>query len=465
MNNYISKYKTILIPAILCLQMSSCKKFVEAKPPIDQLTTAEVFSDDASAESAMRGLYIQMRGGNTYLFANGGMTLFTGLTGDELVNRTASATYDPYAKNAIISTDYTIDNYIWLDAYKYIYQANALIENTQASPSLSAPVKQQITGEAKFIRAFCHFYLFNLFGTIPLSTTTDYKVTSIQERADSATVYAQIVLDLKDATQTLSASYPSDDKGRVNKWAAVSLLNRVYLYTRDWKDAEQGAAAVINSGMYSLDSLNAVFLAASDEAILQLTPTSFSSNTTEGFDFVPSSPTTRPTFLINSNLLNAFEPGDERRIAWIDSSIIGGSTYYYPYKYKVRSSSPPVEYYIILRLGEQYLIQAEALAQEGNLSQAMASLDMIRTRAGLPSIAMTDPVISQQDLLQAIYHEEQVELFAEWGHRWFDLKRTGRIDQVLGSEKSSVWAPTDAYYPIPNNEILSNPRLTQNPGY
>jgi hypothetical protein len=465
MNITIAKYKIIVLTGMLFCLSASCKKFIEAKPPIDQLTTSEVFSDDASAETAMRGLYIQMKGGNTWFFANGGMTLYTGLTGDELVNRVPSTTYDPYAKNALLSTDFNISNYIWLDAYKFIYQTNALIENVQVSSSLSAPVKQQITGEAKFVRAFCHFYLFNLFGPIPLATTTDYKVTSTLPRADSATVYAQIILDLKDAAQLLTDAYASDDKGRPNKWAAIALLNRVYLYTGDWKDAAEGAASVMNSGLYALDSLNAVYLSTSDEAILQLTPASLGDNTAEGFNFVPSSPTTRPAYIINPYMLNAFEPGDERRTAWIDSATIGGSTYYYPYKYKVRSSTPAEEYYILLRLGEQYLIQAEAYAQEGDLPQAIAAVDVIRTRAGLPTIAMTDPGINQQDLLQVIYHEDQIEFFAEWGHRWFDLKRTGRINQVLGMEKSSVWQPTDAYYPIPNSEILSNPRLTQNEGY
>jgi len=93
-------------------------------------------------------------------------------------------------------------------------------------------------------------------------------------------------------------------------------------------------------------------------------------------------------------------------------------------------------------------------------SGGLGDVNIIRQRAGLSPLVLTD----KSTLLLAIEKERQTELFSEWGHRWFDLKRTGRADAVLGAEKSN-WKSTDALYPIPAVEISKNPKLTQNPGY
>jgi len=81
---------------------------------------------------------------------------------------------------------------------------------------------------------------------------------------------------------------------------------------------------------------------------------------------------------------------------------------------------------------------------------------------GLPTYSgATD----QASVLSAIMKERQVELFAEWGHRWFDLKRTNTANSVLGAEKPTTWKSTAVLYPIPVTEIINNPKLVQNPGY
>jgi hypothetical protein len=162
--------------------------------------------------------------------------------------------------------------------------------------------------------------------------------------------------------------------------------------------------------------------------------------------------------------LQAFEPGDLRRSEWVDSIIVGSNTYYYPFKYKIKSGSTLTEYSMVLRLGEQWLIRAEARAQQGDSAGARSDLDMIRSRAGLaPTTATT-----RSDLLTAILHERQVELFTEWGHRWFDLKRTGNVDavmQVVTQLKGGNWDTNSQLFPIPRSEITVNQNLTQNPSY
>ena len=148
--------------------------------------------------------------------------------------------------------------------------------------------------------------------------------------------------------------------------------------------------------------------------------------------------------------------------------MANGVTYYYSFKYKSDSLGAPVtEYEMVLRLGEQYLIRAEAEAELGQTVSATSDLNAIRIRAGLDSTTAS----SQQDLLTAILHERQVELFTEWGHRWLDLIRSGTVNSVMGSpgnvcqEKRGTWSPDWQLYPISLYELQHDPNLVQNAGY
>jgi starch-binding outer membrane protein, SusD/RagB family len=442
------------------LFLPGCKKFIDIPLPQNQLVKAAVFSNNESANSAMAGLYSQLVSNNSLFLLNGGMTVFGGLAADELMTTAPNANADPFSINVIPATSPVISNNLWRWPYNYIYQANALIEGLASSTSISDDVQKQLTGEAKLLRALCYFYLVNLYGDVPLITSTDYLLNSSLRRTPVDEVYNQITADLEDAYSKLTPVYPSVAKGRPNKWAAGALLCRVYLYRGEWARAEAVASEIINSGMYTLEPLNNVFLLTSNETIWQLAPVLSSINTSEGNVFIPSSATVKPTYAITSLLLSAFEVSDGRKLSWLKSNTISGQPYFYPFKYKVKSSTPPTENYIVFRLAEIYLVRAEARARQNKIAEAKADLNMIRTRAGLGNT----PVNDQASLFAAIEHERQVELFAEWGQRWLDLKRTNRADAVLGPLKST-WVSSSQLFPIPFSELQLNPFLIQNPGY
>src|SRR5690606_21218692 len=124
----------------------------------------------------------------------------------------------------------------WREAYKYINNANAVIEGLSKSTSLSGNTRTQLEGEAKFIRAFCHFYLVNLFGDIPYVTTTDYQKNSTSVRLNATEVYTKIISDLTDAKNLLATDYSfsNGERSQPNRFAAIALLARVYLYTGKW---------------------------------------------------------------------------------------------------------------------------------------------------------------------------------------------------------------------------------------
>jgi hypothetical protein len=451
----------IILAAAIFLSATSCKKFVDIPATPTQILSYKVFEDDGTASKAITGIYIQMIS-NENLFSSGNTTFYPGLSADELYYY-ANDSKQEFLKNEIGPGNHElISATFWSPAYKYIYTANACIEGLAASTTLTPSVKSELTGEAKFIRAYCYFYLVNLFGDVPLITNTNYELNAVMPRTSKTTVYDQIISDLTNAQNLLDVSYVSSDRVRPNKWAATALLARAYLYRQEWGSAIAQSSMVISSGMYALEPVvNNVFLKESNETIFQLQPVITNINTWEGNVSIPVSSTVAPTYLLTSTLLNSFEAGDLRRINWVQSRTFAGQTFFYPFKYKIPSGTTVTEYYIYLRLAEQYLISAEAKAQQNDISGSQTDLNAIRNRSGLANTTAND----KTSLLLAIEHERQVELFAEWGHRWFDLIRTNRINVVLGALKPTTWQPTDILWPIPSNQINLNPALTQNPGY
>jgi len=469
----VSVYLALLV--VCCV---SCNKSVHIPPPANSITTSQVFSDSSDLAAAISGIYSQIEYANTggIGFCNGAQTIWCGVSADELVPSDVSADAQKFYINELASTSGIVLSDFWIRPYNFIYQANASIEGLQAS-KVADSVKNHYLGEAKFLRALFYFYMVNTFGDVPNVTSTAFAKTSLYPRAPKSEIYQQILSDLKDAQTFLPAdySYSGGQRTRANRWAATALLARVYLYTGDWADAIAQSGALINEPMYGLSGdLNAVFSPNSTEAILQWRPNTdylpFDA-TAEGAQILPVQGLP-PAFYVSPQLLSAFEPNDQRRIAWVDSVNSDGVDYFVPYKYKVGQDQhtpggTPTEYYTVLRLAEQYLIRAEAKAQQQDVSGATDDLNIIRSRAGLPAYAgATD----QASVLSAIMHERQIELFAEWGHRWYDLKRTGEIDAVMSvvtpqKVGGSSWNTNQQLFPIPLNELGTDPNLTQNPGY
>jgi len=458
---------------LICFAGAGCRKQLSIHAPYSSITTAQVFADSADAESALAGIYSnQINKGSINQWAAGGATVYLGLSADELMSFSqGDAQLMQFYNNSLQVSNGYVYNIFWQGVYFTIYQANAIIEGLNKSEQINQSVKDEITGEAKFFRGLAYFYLANLFGDVPILTSVDYQKNQVASRVSKSDVYQQIVKDLTDALTVLPDDYSvgGGEKIRVNKWAATALLARVYLYQGKWSDAEAAATSIISSGQFSLtQDLNEVFLKNSSEAILQFQVNSsapIANATPEGYRFVFNTPRP-PLFYINPSLQSAFDSNDLRKSAWLDSTVYGGKTYYYPYKYKIGSGQMDPggdvsEYYMVLRLSEQYLIRAEAKAQlNTDLVGAQSDLNEIRARAGLNALEN----LSQTQLLAAVAQERRFELFAEWGHRWLDLKRTEQADSVLSLIKPQ-WQSMQQLFPIPASELKYDPNLTQNQGY
>ncbi|UII24721.1 RagB/SusD family nutrient uptake outer membrane protein [Fulvivirga maritima] len=106
-------------------------------------------------------------------------------------------------------------------------------------------------------------------------------------------------------------------------------------------------------------------------------------------------------------------------------------------------------------MAEVYLIRAEARAQQSKIDLARDDVNAIRSRANVADVT-TENV---EELLVFIALERERELFAEFGHRWFDLKRRGEADAVLGALEDKEWTTSDQWFPIPQSAVKSNPNL------
>lgn len=460
---YIINLACSCILLVLLFVFVSCRKSLQVSGPINQITSDNVFANDETATAAVTGLYSQMQP-TLLFFSCGGTTVYTGLMADEFYKtNTINNEEMEFEQNELKATNSIVFQNFWLRAYQHIYQVNVCIERLEAANGVSSTVNKQLLGEALFARAFLHFYLSAYFGDVPLLTKSSYEANAQEGRKPIAEVTAQIISDLQRAKDLLVADYPTNGRVRPNKWTACALLARVYLYEQKWSEAETEASLVILSGSYSLlTNLSEVFLGNSNETIWQLMPVEPGFNVTEARYLIPTAATTsRPNFPLTSLLVNAFEANDLRKTNWVATKTVSGQLFNYPFKYKIRNIGLPVtEYYMVFRYAEQLLIRAEARAQQNKISEGLSDLNVIRTRAGLLSSSAND----KTSLLNAIEQERRVELFAEWGHRWFDIKRTGKSTQVLSPLKPG-WQPTDILFPIPQSELLKNPKLTQNPGY
>jgi hypothetical protein len=440
----------------------SCSEFVDIGTPKTQIVRSKVFESDAGARAAVVGIFSQMMSGSS--LAGGGLfsaTVIGGLSSDEFINHSTSIDYVTLYNNSLTPLNSAVASN-WNDLYLFIYEANSILEGCEASAGLSKGIRDQVIGEAKFIRAFSYFYLVNLFGDVPLILGTDYRVNSLASRTPITEVYKQIEADLLEAQKLLLPDFSASNNEKVepNKWAATALLARVYLYQKHWAEAEVQSSAIIDSQVFSLVSnLNSVFLKNSSEAIWQMMPVLPGNNTNEAGQMIIISTPNR--WSLTSSATDVFVPADKRGTSWIGTFTTGGRTYKYPFKYKIRLRDQPItEYYSVLRFAEQYLIRAEARAMQNNVASAVSDLNLLRSRAGVTVVDAAG--LTQNDVIVAIERERRAELVGEWGHRWFDLKRWGTIDAVLAPIKAD-WQSKDALFPIPQPDIDANPNLVQNP--
>jgi len=439
----------------LAVLSTSCSEMLDLNPPKNQLTIDKVFADSASALAATVQVYSSLAG--VYSNLNRQLNVYT----DEYVSN-ASNLIDFYQNQ--VTPENTAISQVWNRFYSVIYQCNNVLEQTRNPINYSEAFGQQLRMEALFIRSFCFYYLSNMFGDVPLITSTDVNRNAKASRTKKESVTDQIIADLTRVKESLSPIYSGGGKARVNKWAAAALLVRAYYSIGQWENAERLADEVIGSTMYTpFAAPENAFKAESRETIFEL----WNAN-----GFVPETSlvltaSTNPPVFLSTQLIESFSEEDLRRKQWVTEVIVTVNdepvTHYLPYKYRNTTNVfEKPEYLVTLRCAEQFLIRAECRARRGEIDGAIADLNVIKSRAGLPAL---EQGAAAEDVLNEIATEWRREMFGEWGNRFFYLQQNGRMDDVLEAVKPNWRNGVSALLPIPQNEITYNHNLRQNEGY
>lgn len=450
---------------ILCacclLAILGCSDYLEVETPKDHIDKTKVFSDDQLATAALTQVYSLMRANGFLSGTTSGAGVLLGCYTDELeATTTRTVAFRNFYEGSVLSNNSGISE-LWNQSYKQIYMANTMIEGLTATNALTENIRRQLLGEAYTVRALIHLYLCQTFADVPYVTTTDYKINQKITKLKARQVLENVVEDLIEAEKLLVPAYPSAEKVRINQAAAQAFLARAYLYLENWDKAAYYAQLVIENSAYDLDELDKVFLKTGKSAIWQFKPEFEGKNALEAdsyiFESVPA-----PDVKIALDLLNAFEPDDNRKVEWL-KGVGTGEVNSHAYKYRLRGGSlggSSTEYSTIIRIEEMYLIAAEAAAEQQNWDVCNDMINKIRSRVGLAEVS----VANREEAVSTILQERRVELFCEYGHRFYDLKRKGRLNAVTLNK--SGWQPHFSVLPLPENELLLNPNLLpQNIGY
>lgn len=443
-----------IAPAFFVLALAAAcdnKLNIEPTQSIDETNALSTSQD---VQVTLTGAYAGLGDGDVL---GGGIQYTAELMGDngEVVFVGTFSTLDEIWNKAITTRNAVVRD-IWLDSYSAINRANNVLS---ALDVVDEGIRDQVEGEARFIRGITYFSLINLFAKtwgdgdnnanpgIPLVTTPTRAITAedSRPRASVQAVYTQILEDLTAAESLLPETSEGDDASRATRIAASAILSRVYLVQGNYALARDAANRVIASDARSLESSFADVFATggeSNEIIFRLAVSDQAGVNNMNTFYSPVAAQGRGDIYATNKHLGSYEAGDERGEFFFEE---GGLIF--TQKFFDQFGDVPV-----VRLAEMYLTRAECNQRLGTSTgaTALADVNRIRARAGLGALGTVN--------LAAILKERKLELAFE-GNQLDDVKRTRTSVGTLPFNANSL------VLPIPQRELDTNKSLTQNAGY
>ncbi len=499
---------------------SSCASTLEEDPK-SFISPDKYFNTEAEVEAAIFGVYDFL---NQVSVAEWQWFFLGDMGTDISINRNIIEVPYQYADMNTIPSAYTN---MWQTYYKGIGAANLVIAKVEASEDLSTDFKTRITGEAKFLRGFFYHHLNLIWGNVPI-WLGELNLGEVETLGNSPVeeVREQIIKDLTDAANSLPGTVTQ--AGRVTSWAAKGLLARIYLLSNQWQKAKDMAKDVIdNSGHTLLTNYYDVFdwTNKMNSELIHVVPKyadvkgarlhSYSSprpfDDNKNFNFPDGGAAIRPDGKLSTDKnsrnpgslfqgwgqyqtlkenYESFLAGDTRReLWWHEIKFTDGSSFkftgggsvglpgrsgYYNLKWIAWDEAPNNggRDTQLQRLAELYLIYAEAENElNGPTQEAYGSINTIRRRA-FQDTNHDLTGLSKDEFRQAIIDENRWELGGEGLRRWY-LWHWGYdvyMDAAEFAKESNPrlyenLKPHHMYFRIPDQEIVKNPNLKQNPGY
>lgn len=495
------RHKILLTLALCAGFATGCNKEFLDRKPLGELTYDTFFSTDEQAIQATNAIYNQFRSWECSALGYIGMTDILSDDADK-----GSTPNDQPLLSDIDNFNFDANNtyfsQVWTGFYRAIARANLAIKRIPDVPDMDETLRRRLIGEARFLRAYAYFLLVQWYGDLPVITeplSADQYYN--QRRSPVSEVYALIESDLLAAIEALpkKSGYTSDDLGRVTKGAAQGILAKLYMLRKDYVKAEQYCNEIISSNEYSLLPKYADnFLPAGEngaESVFEITaaalqpdaggvvgPGATPYNMVQGVRGNPNLGWgfNRPS----DNLVSSYENGDPRRSATViyvgdilpddvtevkDNPEILNERFnkkaWVPAHPGLQDNGPGN--IRILRYSDILLLYAEALNENGKSAEALPWLNQVRKRArGASQVVLPDVTVTDQtQLRERIYRERRSELAMEQ-HRWFDLLRWGRAEQVMTAVGKNFIAPKHLLLPIPQTEVdLTDGSVKQNDGY
>ncbi len=459
----IFKIFTIITSLCFSVVYFSCKKLDQQN--LNGVDESLIFKDSTSLKEGITGLYSTLADKTYY---GDYYPMFADLNSDNGTSGGYSnSALDEFAGYSVGASNLFLEN-MYVALYKSIRTSNAILNAVDNISGDKAPVgitKASIKGTALAVRALVHFDLLRAFGH-HWDTNSEFgipiilKVQGINDIAKRSTVgetYSAILKDLNEAQDSF-ANLSDRDPSYINLRTVQALKARVYLYMKDYANAITMVDSVIQDPAYmvlpSTTFTNIYGSRRSSESIFEL---AFSTQS-RSYYFVdtygrPDAAQPELFFIANQNLKDFLvNRTNDLRINLLDTTAnYGGSARTLKYFGTGANDEPAY----ILRISEMYLIKAEALGLSAN---GLTNLNKIRTNRGLNALKLSN-FASEEEYQQAVADERRAELNFE-GHRYFDLARTGKIEDVLGiTQDQGTW-------PIPQREIsATNGLVVQNPGY
>ncbi len=435
--------KNILPLFILLICLFGCNELLEVTPE-NQLIHEQVFANKTTAYTALIGMYYSLKPYNYILYSN--------LASDDVKSITGYPGEIEIDSNYIQTDNFYVAK-IWTACYASILAANMILNNIDNVPDMGPAEKNQWRGEACFARAYNYFNLLQFFNGVPYvtSSVTSFDEIEFPPQETKEKLYELILNDLDSAIILIPPEFLSN--GRITHWAAVAFKARVGIFTEDWPMAMENADLVIKSGLFALEGLyNDVFDYENPYSAENIFEVDYDDQNFNTFplDYLSLDLGGWYIYGPDAEIINAYDPSDKR--FQFNLRTIDDEKYYISKYNDIVTLSDNV---MVLRLAEMYLVRAEAALHGASYpgeGSALDDINIIRQRAGIPLLTSVT--------LDDILNERRLE-FAFEGHRWFDLKRTGRAMEYMPyvrSEENLTW-------PIPQSEMDLNPNLVQNPGY
>lgn len=489
------KYTKFLIAVLLSISIFSCEDHLDLSP-ISEETSGNAYDSAGQIEAALVGAYESFQSAEYYVWDN---IALQDVRSDNAYAGGDNPEIFQYDYLEITPTHSRLFTH-WSNLYNAISKANLVIERVDgiSDPVLTEERKQQIKGEAIFLRSYHYFTLVKLWGSVPLITNTIVSVDPENVNIPKSSVediYLQITTDLETAASLLPDSYGSDasvNKARATSGAAHALAAKAYAQqpSPNYNAVLEHINALESSAAsYTLIDFNNLFDGNNYNNAESIIEVQYLGGVEGNFGpqmLLPpsiSGDSWRKFVTPSHDLINAFdEQGDDVRknasvlfeeVQWVDEfwGNNAGTAIPFSYKWKHADGWASSDRQYLLRYGDIVLLKAEALNELGQLETAATEVNRIRTRASLPDLT-PEQKSSQNVLRTTILKERRLELFQE-GHRWDDLVRYGvavstmnnlvEIDLRTNSPVNYNMTEAKILLPIPQQELDRNPALTQNP--